>query len=286
MGYVPYQEHKDQRKAQRTVPVGGVQHPESGEFLLLPQQHSDLLQQPDREFVLADRRGEFWTDREDLRCGRWQSSDRAGRTEKHELWAEVHFLSRGGRQFPGSLPVVDSPFRMRFPRWLSLLLLFSSASAASPPQHASTTKAAPRPPNVILITLDTTRADRMGFLGSDRGLTPNLDALARHGIVFTRAYSQVPLTTASHTTILTGTYPQFNHVNDFGVPISPRLPYLPDLLHHAGYHTAAFVASLVLDPLDGTAPGFDRGFDFYDAGFSLRRHGADRYKTVERRGGE
>ena len=182
--------------------------------------------------------------------------------------------------------MVDSPFRMRFPRWLSLLLLFSSASAASPPQHASTTKAAPRPPNVILITLDTTRADRMGFLGSDRGLTPNLDALARHGIVFTRAYSQVPLTTASHTTILTGTYPQFNHVNDFGVPISPRLPYLPDLLHHAGYHTAAFVASLVLDPLDGTAPGFDRGFDLYDAGFRLRPRGADRYQTVERRGEE
>ncbi len=138
-------------------------------------------------------------------------------------------------------------------------------------------------PNIILITLDTTRADRMGFLGSKRGLTPNLDAVARQGVVFTHAYSHVPLTTASHATILTGTYPQFNHVNDFGVPISPRLPYLPDLLHQQGYHTGAFVGSLILDPLDGTAPGFDRGFDIYDAGFQLRRHGADRYKTVERR---
>jgi arylsulfatase A-like enzyme/Flp pilus assembly protein TadD len=174
---------------------------------------------------------------------------------------------------------------MRFPRWLSVLLLFSSATATNPAQHPAA-KAAPRRPNIILITLDTTRADRMGFLGSDRGLTPNLDALAKQGIVFTRAYSHVPLTTASHTTILTGTYPQFNHVNDFGVPLSPRLPYLPDLLHQAGYHTAAFVASLVLDPLDGTAPGFDRGFDFYDAGFHLRPRGADRYKTVERRGEE
>ena len=182
--------------------------------------------------------------------------------------------------------MVDSPFRMRFPPWLSLLLLFSSAIAANPYEHARSAKAGLRPPNVILITLDTTRADRMGFLGSDRGLTPNLDALARQGIVFTRAYSHVPLTTASHTTILTGTYPQFNHVNDFGVPLSPRLSYLPDLLHHAGYHTAAFVASLVLDPLDGTAPGFDRGFDLYDAGFHLRPRGADRYKTVERRGEE
>jgi len=139
-------------------------------------------------------------------------------------------------------------------------------------------------PNIILITLDTTRADRMGFLGSKRGLTPNLDAVARQGVVFMHAFSHVPLTTASHATILTGTYPQFNHVNDFGVPISPRLPYLPDLLHQQGYHTGAFVGSLILDPLDGTAPGFDRGFDVYDAGFHLRRHGADRYQTVERRG--
>jgi arylsulfatase A-like enzyme/Flp pilus assembly protein TadD len=175
---------------------------------------------------------------------------------------------------------------MRFSRWLSVVLLFGSAIAANPQKHAPVPKAVPRRPNIILITLDTTRADRMDFLGSDRGLTPNLDVLAKQGIVFTRAYSHVPLTTASHTTILTGTYPQFNHVNDFGVPISPRLPYLPDILHHQGYHTAAFVGSLVLDPLDGTAPGFDRGFDVYDAGFKLRPRGADRYKTVERRGGE
>ncbi len=146
--------------------------------------------------------------------------------------------------------------------------------------------AAPPRPNVILITLDTTRADRMGFLGSTRGLTPNLDAMAKQGVVFSHAYSHVPITTASHTTILTGTYPQFNHVTDFGIPLSSRLPYLPDLLHQHGYHTGAFVGSLILDPLDGTAPGFDRGFDIYDAGFHLRRHGADRYQTVERRAGD
>jgi len=65
-------------------------------------------------------------------------------------------------------------------------------------------------PNIILITLDTVRVDRMGFMGSQRGLTPSLDALARQSVVFTRAYAQVPLTTASHATILTGTYPQFH----------------------------------------------------------------------------
>jgi arylsulfatase A-like enzyme/thioredoxin-like negative regulator of GroEL len=179
--------------------------------------------------------------------------------------------------------MVDSlflAFVMSFPRRLFAILFFgSSALAASPPApHTRDTR-----PNIILITLDTTRADRMGFLGSKRGLTPRLDAMAQQGVVFSRAYSHVPITTASHTTILTGTYPQFNHVNDFGIPLSPRLPYLPDLLRAKGYHTGAFVGSLILDPLDGTAPGFDRGFEVYDAGFHLRRHGADRYKSVERR---
>src|ERR1700680_1162639 len=164
---------------------------------------------------------------------------------------------------------------------LFLLIAFSTVAAQRP--KAPLRRSPSQHPNVILITLDTTRADRMGFLGSKRGLTPNLDAMARQGIVFTRAYSHVPLTTASHATILTGTYPQFNHVNDFGVPLSPKLPYLPDLLHQHGYQTGAFVGSLILDPLDGTAPGFDRGFDVYDAGVPRPRHGADRYKTVERR---
>ncbi len=168
--------------------------------------------------------------------------------------------------------------------FLLFLLLALSPVAAQRPK-VPPRRSPSQHPNVILITLDTTRADRIGFLGSKRGLTPNLDAMARQGIVFTRAYSHVPLTTASHATILTGTYPQFNHVNDFGVPLSPNLPYLPELLHQQGYQTAAFVGSLILDPLDGTAPGFDRGFEVYDAGFHLRRHGADRYKTVERRGG-
>src|ERR1700722_3315213 len=139
------------------------------------------------------------------------------------------------------------------------------------------------PSNVILITLDTTRADRMGFLGSRRGLTPNLDALAKHSRVFSRAYSQVPLTGPSHATILTGTYPQFNHLQDMGNPLSKDLPYLPDILRQHGYHTAAFVGSQILDPKGAAAPGFERGFEVYDAGFHSRAPGEDRYQSVERR---
>src|SRR5271167_3866094 len=141
-----------------------------------------------------------------------------------------------------------------------------------------------KPVNIILITLDTTRADRMGFLGSKRGLTPNLDSLARQAAVFARAYSQVPLTTSSHATILTGTYPQFNHVSDLGSPLGKDLPYLPDILRQHGYRTAAFVGSQVLDPKSAAAPGFDRGFETYDAPFHIRGQGEDRYHSVERRG--
>src|SRR5437588_7058554 len=93
----------------------------------------------------------------------------------------------------------------------------------------------PSHPNIILITIDTTRADHMGFLGCDRHLTPNLDALAQDGIAFMHAYSHVPLTTASHATILTGTLPQYSHINDFGAPLAAGLPYLPDILHQHGY---------------------------------------------------
>jgi arylsulfatase A-like enzyme/thioredoxin-like negative regulator of GroEL len=141
-------------------------------------------------------------------------------------------------------------------------------------------------PNVILITIDTTRADRMGFMGSTKGLTPNLDALAKQGIVFTRAYSQVPLTSPSHVAILSGTYPQFNHVNDFGMPLAKAIPYLPQVLHDHGYKTAAFVGSVILDPKSGAVPGFERGFDTYAADFSATKARSDRYQTLEHRGGD
>ncbi|HKM46014.1 MAG TPA: sulfatase-like hydrolase/transferase, partial [Terriglobales bacterium] len=170
-----------------------------------------------------------------------------------------------------------------FRRLLLALLLAQLASAAAVPKPAKKSPAAKAVlPNIILITLDTTRADRMGFLGSERGLTPNLDTLAKQSVVFTRAYAQVPLTTPSHAALLTGTYPQFSHMEDLGAPLGADLPYLPDLLHHHGYHTAAFIGAYILDPA-ATAPGFQRGFDIYDANFHVRKPGEDRYKSVERR---
>ena len=162
------------------------------------------------------------------------------------------------------------------PFWYAAFLVLCSLPVLAVSAKAPT-------PNIILITIDTARADAMGFLGSSDGLTPNLDRLARQSMIFTHAYAQVPLTTPSHATILTGTYPQFNHLNDLGAALAKDIPYLPDILHQRGYHTAAIVGSQVLDPKSAAVPGFDRGFNTYDADFHSRRPGEDRYHSVERR---
>jgi arylsulfatase A-like enzyme/Flp pilus assembly protein TadD len=190
------------------------------------------------------------------------------------------------------------PFRRFF---LILILVpcvtFAAPSSTTPQANTGSTPKVDAPangegsPNIILITLDTTRADRMGFLGSKLGVTPNLDALAQESSVFTHAYAQVPLTTPSHATILSGTYPQFHGLIDFQIPLPADVPYGPEILHVHGYRTAAFVGSMALAP--GTlAPGFERGFDTYDADFhpeALGRqffHKKDRDRTVERSGDE
>ena len=127
-------------------------------------------------------------------------------------------------------------------RPLRTVLIWAILMAATVAAMAAAAPASPAParPSIVLITLDTTRADRMGFLGSKLGLTPNLDAFARQGTVFSRAYAHVPLTSPSHATMLTGTYPQFSHVNYMGDPVDKVLPFLPDILHKNGYRTARF----------------------------------------------
>src|ERR1700688_3960588 len=126
--------------------------------------------------------------------------------------------------------------------------------------------AAAAKPNLVLITLDSTRADHMGFLGAKTRLTPNLDRLAAESIVFEHAYAQAPGSIVSHATILSGAYPQSTGMSDIGGTLSSALPSLPELLKTQGYRTAAFVGSVDLDPWNGLAQGFDRGFQTYDAG--------------------
>jgi choline-sulfatase len=161
---------------------------------------------------------------------------------------------------------LDSMFRRIFP---ALLVAFIASSAVS-------TRAASKP-KIVLITMGSTRADRMGFLGSKAKITPNLDGLARQSMVFEQAFSQAPLTVVSQATILSGTYPQTHRVTEFGARLAAALPFVPDLLRARGYHTAAFVGSIALDPKNGMAPGFDRGFTLYDGGFRPPQPGKSSY---------
>ena len=155
-------------------------------------------------------------------------------------------------------------------RRMSAALLVAVIALSAMPARAATR------PNIILITLDSIRADRMGFLGSKAGLTSNLDRLARQSMVFEQAYSQTPLTVVSHATILSGTYPQTHRVTEFGARLAPTLPFIPDLLQVRGYQTAAFVGTIALDPKNGLASGFDRGFTLYDAGFRPPQRGLEK----------
>jgi arylsulfatase A-like enzyme/Tfp pilus assembly protein PilF len=125
---------------------------------------------------------------------------------------------------------------------------------SSPKAHAT------RPASVLLITVDTLRADHIGAYGFKPAATPAIDALAHDGVLFERAYSQVPLTLASHTSLLTGTYPFHNGVQDFtGQPLAPNIRSVAQSLTANGYDTAAIVSSYVLD----RSWGLDRGFDLY-----------------------
>jgi arylsulfatase A-like enzyme/Flp pilus assembly protein TadD len=165
---------------------------------------------------------------------------------------------------------MQAPFSfMRRACILCLLVLLPALAAAAADQ-----------PSVILITLDTVRADRMGFLGSKLGLTPQLDALASQGVVFEHAYSQAPITPVSHATILTGTFPQFHGIRNFGDRLPPSIPFLPEILHAQGYRTGAFVGSIILDPKNG----FASGFDVYNAGFHRQKTGERREASMQRRG--
>jgi arylsulfatase A-like enzyme/Tfp pilus assembly protein PilF len=140
--------------------------------------------------------------------------------------------------------------------------------------------------NLVLITLDSTRADRMGFLGAKAGITPNLDRLAGESLVFEHAYAQAPGTVVSHATILSGAYPQTTGMSEIGGTLPASLTYLPDLLKAQGYRTAAFVGSIQLDPHNGLAQGFDRGFQTYDAGFRPAIPGDTRPAVAERLAGQ
>ena len=133
--------------------------------------------------------------------------------------------------------------------------------------------------NVLLITIDTLRSDRVGAFGSQLGLTPNLDRLAADGFRFSRAYTSAPLTLPAHASILTATHPPSHGLRANGLfRLGPGTPTLATVLKSAGYRTGAFVGSFVLD----ARFGLNRGFDVYDDHYG-ERHAELGTEGAERR---
>jgi arylsulfatase A-like enzyme/Flp pilus assembly protein TadD len=124
-----------------------------------------------------------------------------------------------------------------------------------------------RPLNVLLVTIDTLRYDRVGCLDPRFVKTPNMDALAARSLVFTRAFAHNPVTLPSHTNILTGATPLFHGISDnTGFKLDKKFLTLPQHLRRFGYKTAAFVGAFPLD----SRFGLDQGFDLYDDYYGTR----------------
>jgi len=155
---------------------------------------------------------------------------------------------------------------------LTALATLPSCSPSRPPLAAR---------HLVLVTIDTLRADRVGvYSGGD--LTPRLDRIAREGAYAANAMSHVPLTRPSHATLLSGLLPWELGIRDNLAPAElPSSPLLAEILKGAGFHTAAFVSSIVLD----RRGGFGRGFDRYDDDFP-KTQGADSLNTLQKPGAD
>jgi arylsulfatase A-like enzyme/Flp pilus assembly protein TadD len=131
--------------------------------------------------------------------------------------------------------------------------------------HAAAQTPAKPALNVVLITIDTLRADHLGCYGYKQIKTPNIDGLAADGVRFESAFAVVPVTLPSHSSMLTGTYPMLSGMHDFsGNKLSPLQPTLASVLKQAGYQTGAVLGAAVLDSRFGLNQGFDFYYDHFD----------------------
>ena len=145
----------------------------------------------------------------------------------------------------------------RAPFAIAFVLLVAGAAAVAWPYFR------PAPPGaVVLISIDTLRADHLPVYGYTKGRTPVLDALAKESVVFDRAYSHAPQTLPAHTSMLTGLLPFEHGVRDnLGFTLAADKTTLAERFHQAGYKTAGFISAYVLRP----ETGISRGFDVYNA---------------------
>jgi arylsulfatase A-like enzyme/Flp pilus assembly protein TadD len=147
------------------------------------------------------------------------------------------------------------------PAFRRLILILTALTALRAAAQTPTKPAL----NVVLITIDTLRADHLGCYGYKHIKTPNIDGLAADGVRFENAFAVVPVTLPSHSSMLTGTYPMLSGMHDFsGNKLSPLQPTLASVLKQAGYQTGAVVAAAVLDSRFGLNQGFDFYYDHFD----------------------
>jgi arylsulfatase A-like enzyme len=115
------------------------------------------------------------------------------------------------------------------------------------------------PTNVVIINIDTLRADHLGSYGYSRPTSPVMDEIAANGVRFESAWAQAPWTRPATASLMTGLYPSSHQCSNQNQALSPELPTIASLLHERGYHTAAFSANPQVSPLFG----FDHGFDLF-----------------------
>ena len=168
---------------------------------------------------------------------------------------------------------------MRLKVWITVAVCLSAlaadATGFSPP-------APEKPPSIILISIDTLRADRLSSYGYTAVKTPHIDSLAKGGTQFSEAGSQVPLTFPSHVSIFTSTYPFFNGIEDNGETLTPNVVTLASLLKFRGYRTAAVVGGFVME----SRFGLNRGFDMYDSRFDQLSNGETPTGEIKRLGAD
>ncbi len=119
-------------------------------------------------------------------------------------------------------------------------------------------------PNILLISLDTVRADHLGCYGYDRHTTPALDALSKQGVLFKKHIASSSWTLPSHATLFTGLYPPTHRAETLDHMMAPKLPTMAQLIDSLGYKTAAFVSSGYLGPAFGLHRGFNRFYSLKD----------------------
>src|SRR5260221_9293889 len=172
------------------------------------------------------------------------------------------------RRRSSAAPPPPPPAEPSLPWWrrpsvLIALLLGGASLAAAASLHTRrppTTVTRKQGLDVLLITIDTLRADAVGAYGATTGATPNIDRLARRGVVFREAHAHSVVTLPSHANILSGRLPFQHAVRDnAGFRFPADTPTLATLLKAAGYRTGAFVSAFTLD----SRFGLDRGFALY-----------------------